>query len=153
VNTWKIILATMVIFGAGVVTGGLLVHHSQRAEVVPARPGGPRPFQPPPSPVGLRVEFLRRAQRELDLSQDQREQIERIIKESQDRTRHIMEPISPRLREEVELTRKDFIAVLTPPQRTRFEEMVKQQQQKNREQHRAMPHNERQTENPTNRAL
>jgi len=27
VNNWKVILATIVIFGAGVVTGGLLVSH------------------------------------------------------------------------------------------------------------------------------
>jgi hypothetical protein len=29
VNNWKVILATIVIFGTGVITGGLLVHHVQ----------------------------------------------------------------------------------------------------------------------------
>lgn len=30
-NSWKIILATVVIFGCGVVTGGLLVNYVERA--------------------------------------------------------------------------------------------------------------------------
>ena len=31
-NTWKVILATLVIFGTGVITGGLLVTHSERVQ-------------------------------------------------------------------------------------------------------------------------
>ena len=39
-NSWKIILATMVIFGTGVLTGGLLVGH-YRPEPIAARPVAP----------------------------------------------------------------------------------------------------------------
>src|ERR1041385_9373980 len=52
VNTWKVILATLVIFGTGVVTGGLLVvysnnmtHHQEKpveAEIKPADAAGPK---------------------------------------------------------------------------------------------------------------
>ncbi len=126
-NAWKIILATMVIFGAGVVTGGLLVGHIDRLHrhrehgvpvVRPAQPG---------SPGGVRLDFLRRAQRELDLTPEQRERIDKILKESAERTKKIMEPVTPHLRAEVQLAKAQFLEVLTPQQRAGFEELLKQQ--------------------------
>ncbi len=129
-NTWKIILATMVIFGTGVVTGGLLVHREHVR--LPARPRPapvPRPVVTPPSTPGvMRLEFLRRAQRELDLSPEQRERIDKLIKESQERTRRLMEPVMPDLQAELQRTRKEFLRELTPDQRKRFDELVKAQQ-------------------------
>jgi hypothetical protein len=127
VNSWKIILATMVIFATGVVTGGLLVHH---IEVRNPRARRPSPSAHPAQPASagvMRLEFLRRAQHELDLTPEQQERIDRIIKESQDRTRKVMEPVLQR-------TRQEFMDVLTPEQLTRFERMVKEQQQRLREQ-------------------
>src|SRR4029077_18333666 len=123
----------MVIFGAGVVTGGLLVHKyavnaSERAVASPEEHSHPpraphmsgtnRPVLPPAA--GMRLEFLRRAQRELDLTAEQRETVDKIMKESQERTRKIREPAQPQLREEVKRTKEDFLGVLTPEQRTRF---------------------------------
>src|SRR5262249_43088824 len=135
VNSWKVILATMVIFGAGVITGGLLVEHSGPIKPVrPPKTGGVviKPFQPV-SPNGFRLEFLRRAQRELNLTGEQRERVERIMSESQERTRKLMEPVAPELREEFQRTKEHFRAVLTPEQRVRFDELWKQQQQRSRE--------------------
>ena len=143
-NSWKVILATMVIFGTGVVTGGLLVRH--------AGPGRehhqPRPniavHNPQPSPAGLmRIDFLRRMERELDLTPAQREPIEKILKEGQERTKKIMETVEPRRREEFKRTIEEFRAVLTPEQLKRFDESVKQQQQRAREQRKAAPPRER----------
>ncbi len=126
-NTWKIILATVLIFGTGVVTGALVVRHSERAR--PPRNTHPvsalRSAQPA-SPGNMRFEFLRRIERELDLAPDQRERVNGILRESQERTRKLMEPVSPALRQELERARDEFRAVLTPPQRTRFDELVKQ---------------------------
>jgi hypothetical protein len=70
VNTWKIILATVVIFGAGVITGGLLVNHANHAKVKQLRtvvPGAQPGHWTPP----LR-EFPRRPENELQLSFEQR---------------------------------------------------------------------------------
>ncbi len=129
-NSWKVILATMVIFATGVVTGGLLVYHVDVRAPHVKRPGATA-ARPPAAPSAgvMRVEFLRRAQKELDLTPEQRERIDKIIKDSQERTRKIMEPV-------LQHTRQEFIEVLTPEQRAKFEEMVKQQQQRWREQRR-----------------
>jgi Spy/CpxP family protein refolding chaperone len=127
VNNWKIILATMVIFGAGVVTGGLLVQHADRARV--PRPRGQAAVRQaqPSSPGNMRLEFLRRMQKELGLTPDQQKQVDVLIKESQERTRKLMEPVSPQLREELQRTREAFRDLLTPDQRKRFDEIQKQQ--------------------------
>ncbi len=128
----------MVIFGTGVVTGGLLVHHADRShERRPPRPGGTvRPASPSPAGV-MRMEFLRRMERELDLTPQQREPIERILKEGQERTKKIMDTVEPRRREEFKKTVEEFRAVLTPEQRDRLDAIVKQQQQRAREQRKA----------------
>jgi Spy/CpxP family protein refolding chaperone len=141
VNTWKVILATMVIFGTGVVTGGLLVRNTR------VTPGPPAAFtaqqqRPLFSTAGagfVRVELLRRAERELNLTADQRDQIDQIIRESQERTKKLMEPINPKIRDEMQQTKDKFLAILTPEQKARFVEMLKQQrllQQRGRDPHR-----------------
>jgi hypothetical protein len=129
----------MLIFGTGVVTGGLLVHHADRSrERHPQRATPTRPT--PTSPAGLmRLDFLRRAQRELDLTPEQHESIERILKEGQERTKKIMETVEPRRREEFRKTMEEFRAVLTPEQRNRLDAIVKEQQQRAREQRKAAP--------------
>src|SRR5947207_1220379 len=119
----------MIIFGTGVVTGGLLVR--QTAQNQPQRPsrntgtnGYPRPFI---APSLTRVEFLKRAERELNLTRDQKEQADKIISESQERTRKLLEPVSPQIREELQQTKEQFRAVLNADQKVRFDEMLKQQ--------------------------
>ncbi len=131
----------MVIFGAGVVTGGLLVHHALARGPRASHPAGPARPALAFSPGGLRLEFLRRAQRELDLTPDQRERIDKIIKEGQDHTRRMSEPILQR-------TKAQFMEALTPEQRARFEELVQQQQLRLREQHRLAPPREHPTNAP-----
>lgn len=125
---WKVILATIVIFGTGVVTGGLLVSHSLGS---PARPAlnQPRPAQAL-SPGGVRTDFLRRAGRELDLTPEQREQVDQILKASQERSRQIMEPVAPAIRKELQRTKDKFREVLTPEQKAKFDGLLKRQHQR-----------------------
>jgi Spy/CpxP family protein refolding chaperone len=145
VNSWKVILATMVIFGAGVVTGGLLVGHLERAAAPhhPSGQGAPRLGQPV-SAGGMRVDLLRRVVRELDLTPEQRDRVDKILKESQERTRKVMAPF---LREELQRTTAEFRDALSPEQRVRFDELLKekqqQQQQRAREQRHSQPPAER----------
>ena len=61
-NTWKVILATMVIFGTGVVTGGLLVRHAGSGRDRHSQRSTATVHAAQPSPAGvMRIEFLRRA--------------------------------------------------------------------------------------------
>jgi Spy/CpxP family protein refolding chaperone len=145
VNTWKVILATMLIFATGVVTGGLLVRHSERArnhrpQLHPA--GAVRPAQPA-SPGVMRIDFLRRLERELDLTREQREPIDKILKDGQERMKKLMDTVEPRRREEFRKTLEEFRAVLTPDQRAHFDELLKHQQQRAHEQRKSAPTRER----------
>jgi len=126
VNAWKIILATILIFGSGVVTGGLLVRRTSQTE-------SPRQGRlpavtalHPTAPGGYRLEFLRRAQRELNLTAEQRERVEKVFSQSQERTKRLMEPVTPHLREELDRAKREFSEILMPPQRLRFDELLKQ---------------------------
>ncbi len=119
----------MVIFGTGVVTGGLLVRHSELGRIQRVqRPASPTRPVVAPTPGVVRLEFLRRVQRELDLSPEQRERIDKLLKESQERSKKIMEPVAPDLRQEFQRTKAEFREVLRPDQRERFEEMLKHPQ-------------------------
>ena len=127
-NAWRVIVATMVIFAAGVLTGGLVVKFSERIRVPhPNRQNNPNRPPAPGNAGGSKLEFLKRAERELDLSTQQKDQIDKILIASQERTRKIMEPVSPRIREEIQRTREEFKTVLTDEQRKRFEDLLKQQ--------------------------
>jgi Spy/CpxP family protein refolding chaperone len=135
----------MLIFGTGVVTGGLLVGSMRFRDHHSAHPTLPnRPAQSPNSPGGLRLEFLRRMEGELNLAPEQRERVDQIIKESQDRARKV---IAPRMREEAQKTREDFREMLTPEQRVRFDELWKQQ--RTRDQRKATPPRDRPATSPS----
>lgn len=130
---WKVILATLVIFGTGVVTGGLLVHLTSQKPVRPrplANQGTPLPplrdtgkESRNPS-LDQRKEYLSRLTRELQLSSEQLEKVEKILKDSQVRTKAVWESVQPRMQEEVRKTKEQIQGVLSDEQRRRFDEMA-----------------------------
>ena len=131
----------MVIFGTGVVTGGLLVRFAERGrERHPQRVAtAVRPAQPALAGV-MRIEFLRRVERELALTPAQREPVDRILRDGQERMKKLMDTVEPRRREEYKKTIEDFRVVLTPEQRKRLDGLLKQQQQQRaRDQRKAAP--------------
>ena len=120
----------MAIFGTGVVTGGLLVEHvGHIRHPRPPHPGNAnRQTQQPFSPSGLRLDLLRRMQSELSLTPEQKERIDAIIRQGQERTRKIMEPVRPQLQEEARKVVAAFRDALAPEQARRFDELLRQQQ-------------------------
>jgi hypothetical protein len=130
VNAWKVILATLVIFGAGVITGGLLVTYSdnvqrhqrrqmfaevQRMAQRPNTNTAARDIRVPlPVNILLRKDFLERLDHELKLDAEQRERIEKIIGEGQ-------EGINEKLAE----TKGKIRAGLKPGQQDLFTELLK----------------------------
>lgn len=135
-NTWKIILATVVIFVAGVISGGLLVSYCDRVASPALRRLSaadnpladsrriPVEFAPFPtvrqnrSPL-LRKDFLNQLNKELSLTPEQRERIEKLISQGQERTRDVW-------RAEMMVIRQKIRAELTPEQQTRFQALLKQ---------------------------
>ena len=127
-SPWKVILATMVIFGCGVVTGALLMKTElPRAGVAQELPPHPANSTNPPPPLAQiqRPEFLRRMQKQLELTASQRDEIAKIMKASQERNRPLWDQIAPQMREEVKRVREEIRQALTPDQQKKFDEMLK----------------------------
>lgn len=137
-NTWKVIFATVVIFGAGVVTGAFVVKYSVAQNPPRPRAQYNRPIQTI-SAGGIRIEFLRRVERDLNLTPEQREQVDKILAASQERSKKIMEPVTPKIRGELQQTREQFRGILNPEQKIRFDELLKQQQQQRQREQRHPP--------------
>jgi hypothetical protein len=135
VNNWKVIFATVVIFGTGVLTGGLLVNYVQhcstkaaKAKTTEAKPVDPKAQTtgtnaPPKStdnsakprpPEILNKAFLQRLSEDLQLTSDQREAIQKIMNEGQNQIRKAMQDARLEIRD-----------VLTPDQQKQFDELVK----------------------------
>jgi Spy/CpxP family protein refolding chaperone len=95
---------------------------------------------------------LRRAQRELNLSGEQRERVEKIFSQSQERTKQLMEPVAPRLREELERAKLEFREILTPSQQTRFDELLKQRVRDQRREKGSRAHEKEAPVEPTARS-
>jgi hypothetical protein len=127
VNFWKIILATVVIFGAGVMTGGLLVNYVDHA------PPGNHP--PPdnhgsdlPMPHGemLGKQFLSQLDDVLHLTPEQHKTIEKIIADGQGRAHDLWKLVSPQFREVMQDVHQKIREQLNPDQRKQFEKLLKQ---------------------------
>lgn len=131
-NSWKVILATIVIFGAGVITGGLLVNHVQRPqhlhESAGNRPAGGSDLPPAQvRPEFLNKQFVEQLNDKLDLSPDQKQKIQKIISQGQQNTRDLWKLVSPQFRALMQETRQQIREILTPEQRKQFEILMKQQ--------------------------
>ncbi len=140
-NSWKVIptivLATVLIFGAGVFTGGLLVNQVKTARpkkiakveipatnvpalMTPTNSATPSPVKPSPRlPEILNKEFLQRLEAELHLSREQHEAVEKIIADGQGSMKKMMNAARLEIRE-----------VLTAEQQKQFDSLVKKQPKK-----------------------
>jgi hypothetical protein len=117
VSAWKVILATLAIFSAGLVIGGLGVRQLlQPAQQETIRRAGPMP-------VPLRNEYIQNLGRELRMSDQQRGAVSNVVQQSQDRVRHLHDRIAPDVRDEVRRTRQEIRALLTPEQQRQFDEL------------------------------
>lgn len=125
-NSWKVIVATLVIFTAGILTGAMLTNHAVRKQQATRAPASTSRQHPAsPNIGGARIDFLCRAAKELQLQPKQQEQVDQILVRSQERTRRIMEPVSPRLRDELQRAKDEFRAVLDPAQQERFDQLLR----------------------------
>jgi Spy/CpxP family protein refolding chaperone len=138
VNSWKIILATVVIFGSGVLTGGLLVNYVERAQPEVRHPAeahhanaNPNPKSgsdelPLPRPQLLNQQFVGQLDATLHLTPEQRAKIQKIIADGQERNRDLWKLVSPQFRSVMQDVRQGIRSTLTPAQKKQFEELMKQ---------------------------
>lgn len=138
-SNWKVIptivLATVLIFGAGVFTGGFLVNSVKPARpkkniphvelastnsaanvvvVAPTNTTGQPVSKSPRPPEILSKEFLQRLDLELKLSPEQHEAVQKIISEGQSQMKKTMNAARLEIRE-----------VLTPEQQKQFDGLVR----------------------------
>jgi hypothetical protein len=71
------------------------------------------------------MEMLRRLESTLNLSPEQRDSIDALVRESQERVRKLWEPIRPRAQDEFRQLREKVRGVLTEEQRLKFEESMR----------------------------
>jgi Spy/CpxP family protein refolding chaperone len=138
VNDWKfiptIMVATVLIFGAGVFTGGMLVDyvkqpHGKSFKRTAAVPTGTNAAlavatnssssnapasKPAKVPEFLSKEFLQRLDADLKLTKEQHEAVKKIIEEGQNSVRKAVQDARLEIRE-----------ALTPAQRQAFDDLVK----------------------------
>ncbi len=118
-NPWKFILATVLIYGTGVVTGALLTTLVER------------PHKAAKSPQQLtysqiqRGEFLVRLQKQLDLTPEQHDRIGHILRDSNQRTKPYWDPVAAKMKEEIRLVTEKIRGELTPEQSTKFDAEIK----------------------------
>jgi hypothetical protein len=106
-----VVLATVVIFATGVVTGGLLVGRSSRVEVA--------------QPFWNRFENSRRAVDHLtDLTPEQQARIDQIIRGNQELIADYFRILEPDVQQVFRQMRESIREELTPDQRRRFEELT-----------------------------
>lgn len=121
-KAWKVILATLIIYLAGLASGALIVKQLEQ-----------RTRRPPPERTARsfpwsmrRADFLERLQRDLDLSQAQSNRIGQILRECHEGNKRLWESIEPQIREETKRLREKIVAELDPSQQERYLEMLKQ---------------------------
>jgi len=125
VKSWKPIVAAFVIFGAGLVTGRVTVNFpSPSPKSKPpedrGRPPGQWMRRGPDSPLR---DLSERMAENLDLTTEQRQQIEQIVRETQDRMRALVDEMKPGLHNEFNAMQQRIREVLTADQWERYEQL------------------------------
>jgi len=105
----------MVIFCCGVITGALV----DRTGIRP--PSSPRPVSLYDARDFTGSNMLHRLDRELNLTTNQHEQVERVIRESQERIKLLMDKIEPDLQKELARVHQEIRDELSPAQDKKYE--------------------------------
>jgi len=113
-KTLLVALATVVIFAAGVITGGLLVRQT-----------APRPTMGGAVPFLGRVETIHRSANQLDLTPDQRRRIGEIVRNSREQIADYFMILEPDIQQVFREMRQQIRSTLTASQREQFEELIR----------------------------
>jgi Spy/CpxP family protein refolding chaperone len=150
VNYWKPILAAVVIFAAGFITGGLTLDLRRTPSADAAswspkpqdqpqagwpprfREGSPReggPFRDGPPGTGREKhleDLTQRMEKDLGLTPEQRDQVEAIIRGTHERVRALVDGVRPETQAEFRRMESEIKALLTAEQAAKFDELAQQ---------------------------
>ena len=121
-STWKVILATLVIYCAGLVTGALIVRSSPGKTARETSPPG-WVFQ---GPDFVQQRFLDRMEQELKLTTEQSKRLAAIFHDARERMKSWWEIVSPEMQTELREVREKIQKELNPEQREKFEKLLKE---------------------------
>jgi Spy/CpxP family protein refolding chaperone len=118
-------LFVLVIFVAGLASGILIGRQLTIRERAPLRAGAALPG-PPAGRFGgpPRQQMLERLDRQLDLTPEQRQQIDAIFRARRDSLDRLQRDVRDRYQSEQEALRDEIRAVLSPEQREKFDRLV-----------------------------
>lgn len=119
-KTSKLVLCVLLLFTAGMVTGGAAIRLRDRVRTRNLN----QLRGDVPNSLWQRMEFLRKAQRDLELDPKQRSKIESHLRESQENVRRLWAPIVPQVRAETETLRDRIRSELTPEQQAKFDQVL-----------------------------
>ena len=119
-NPWKFILAIVLIYGTGVVTGALVTKLVDRPHPVVKKAAPQLTY----SQI-QRGEFVSRLQKQLNLTPEQHDHISQILRESNQRTKPYWDPVAAKMRDEVREVTEKIRAELTPEQVAKFDLEIK----------------------------
>ncbi len=130
---WNVVLAALVIFASGVVTGGLTVRLSRqlnlRQTVAQRTPQNQRPALPPGSVVPRHEaqvrDLMRRMEDTMELTPEQRDRIQIIVADSQRRMQKLFQEMAPRTREEFRALLNRIRMELQPGQQREFDRLTR----------------------------
>ncbi len=122
-KAWKAILAALVIFCAGAGTGVL----SAKLWLLAPAAQPAKPIRPPDFSAPQRLkEALHTLDRQLKLSTDQWGRIEKVLRESQDRTKKLWQDIDPQVKDNIKQTKLRIRDLLSADQKVLFDELCSQ---------------------------
>jgi len=126
----RIALVTAVIFSSGLAAGHSLSGlraKALRKYGVGRQDGGRHGVETSQSlgPMGHRLEFLRRAQKELELTPEQRLRVQDHLNASQEKIRKMWEPMEPQFRSEMDLLKEKLRGEMTAAQVKRLDRIIK----------------------------
>jgi len=133
-KTWQVILATIAIFVAGLVTGGATmlgvvswVAKHRAAEAGPEGEPGLRPAAPGAQPQAFTPQLMRSFANQLDLTPEQRARIMPIVRRTAGQLVRNRREIQLTSALAIEKMQDEIAEILTPEQRVKFESLISQQ--------------------------